>query len=291
MKRRQSAGSDGKRRHADLEAGRGSEQAAPSAKEVILTLPAELEAQVLPVCHPAEGPPAVVPPSVATAAAPSASTDPAGVTAAANAVIGASVPAVAADLSRGERRVASGTPAAASEEAAAAGAAACIARESGSARQQEPALAWKRSVRFADDDPVAVRGKFLAAAIACSGIAESAGRRRDIIGDVTPAAGAAAGAFPLPSSTSDPQLAFCWGVLDAERGVPEGTFDSLPGFGGAGGINADGEEDPIQGLLPRRSVDVRMADAATLPMAAFGGNGMETSSAVLRNFMASHEAS
>ena len=42
-------------------------------------------------------------------------------------------------------------------------------------------------------------------------------------------------------------------------------------------------------LGPRRSVDVRMADAATLPMAAFGAAGIETSSAVIRGLMASHD--
>lgn len=47
--------------------------------------------------------------------------------------------------------------------------------------------------------------------------------------------------------------------------------------------------EPDLALYPRRSVDARMADAATLPMAAFGGNGMETASAVLRNLMASHD--
>lgn len=47
--------------------------------------------------------------------------------------------------------------------------------------------------------------------------------------------------------------------------------------------------DCLDDLHQRRSVDVRMADAATLPMAAFGGAGMETSSAVIRGLMASHD--
>ena len=47
--------------------------------------------------------------------------------------------------------------------------------------------------------------------------------------------------------------------------------------------------DALEDLQQRRSVDVRMADAATLPMAAFGAAGMETSSAVIRGLMASHD--
>ena len=47
--------------------------------------------------------------------------------------------------------------------------------------------------------------------------------------------------------------------------------------------------DCLEKLHQRRSVDVRMADAATLPMAAFGAAGMETSSAVIRSLMASHD--
>ena len=47
--------------------------------------------------------------------------------------------------------------------------------------------------------------------------------------------------------------------------------------------------DCLDEMHQRRSVDVRMADAATLPMAAFGAAGMETSSAVIRGLMASHD--
>ena len=130
---------------------------------------------------------------------------------------------------------------------------------------QGPRLARKKSVRFADNDPASVRAALVAAAVACSSM------RR-------PLPGRAAGQPVVGTGPPlQPQPAFCWRVLD--ECSPGDILD----------VRLEESYSLEQGMLPRRSVDLRMADAATLPMAAFGGNGMETSSAVIRSLQASHE--
>ncbi len=145
----------------------------------------------------------------------------------------------------------------------------------GSAAQGR-SLARKKSVRFADTDTMSVRAALAAATAACSGTVRPLPGRA--ARQPCPGTGA-----PLPPPQPHPQPAFCWRVLD--ESVPGDILDVRLDDGGYFGSGLEPEE----ALLPRRSVDLRMADAATLPMAAFGGNGMETSSAVLRSLQASHE--
>ena len=155
----------------------------------------------------------------------------------------------------------------------------------------KPSLARKKSVRFAEDDPAAAH----AAAVACSGAAAPGPER-------PPPVAERPGREAERLCRAPERPAFCWSLLDnfAPGDLLDAQLDTGASSTAAEEVCEmergrwrlsmhDGGVEPELGFFPRRSEDLRMADRATLPMAAFGGTGMETSAAVIRTLQATHE--
>ncbi|EIE23230.1 MFS general substrate transporter [Coccomyxa subellipsoidea C-169] len=260
--------------HADLEAGGDEHQR--GSKGDIPSVYLEPDAAQLPVSHPADAALAAdTPVIIAIAADTEQARSHAYGAAQPEQAASATEEALASSLEASQSQQGTPRPSTSQPDTAVRTSTAAGTSTEGSAAQGR-SLARKKSVRFADTDTVSVRAALAAATAACSGTV------RPLPGRAAGQPGPGTGA-PLPPPQPHPQPAFCWRVLD--ESVPGDILDVRLDDGGYFGNGLEPEE----ALLPRRSVDLRMADAATLPMAAFGGNGMETSSAVLRSLQASHE--
>ncbi|CAL8465277.1 g4812 [Coccomyxa elongata] len=278
-------GDESKAAHSELEGVFVSDGVGAGGKADMLSAHAEPDGQQLPVSYAAEAPAAAGGFVISTASAPAT-------------VAGQEEPQNLQDLINngtsvvpGMRERPSGATSIASRGSA--------VQQSDPACQadmaQKPTLARKKSVRFAEDDSAASRAALAAAAAALSGAAAAAPERplRAADGPCRAAEG--------PGHAAE-RPAFCWSLLD--NFAPGDLLDAQLDTGmssvaaeevcqmerGRWRSSMRGEGvDPEVGMLPRRSEDLRLADRATLSMAAFGGTGMETSSAVIRTLQASHE--
>lgn len=271
------AGDDRKAAHSELEGVLVSDGVGAGGKADMLSAHAEPPGQQLPVSYAAEAPVAADGFAISTASAPAT-------------VSRQEEPQYLQDLTKNGTGVVPGMRERPS------GATSIASR--GSAVQQpdqacqadmahKPTLARKKSVRFAEDDPAAPRAALAAATAAWSGAAAAAPERPPRAADG-------------PCRAAE-RPAFCWSLLD--NFAPGDLLDAQLDTGMSSAeevchmergrwrptMHGEGVE-PEVGMLPRRSEDLRLADKATLSMAAFGGTGMETSSAVIRTLQASHEA-